>query len=77
MKPGPREIALRALREARVTESRPLAPPAVTIIPRVGLLPTVDTKRRGRPKTGSALTPAEKQRAYRERKRVQKQEPLA
>ena len=33
--------------------------------------PTIEKPRRGRPKTGTAMTNAEKQRRYRERKRAE------
>ena len=62
---GPREAALRAMREARVTKTV-TRPAKVSVTRRIEAI----INRGGRPKKANALTAAQKQRAYRERKKA-------
>lgn len=71
---GPKEQALRAQREARVTKTvtktSPHAPKvSVTRLAEAKAAVAEIVNRGGRPKKANALTPAQKQKAYRERMR--------
>ncbi len=61
---GPKEAALRAQREARVTE-KPLRKPTVTEMRKTISV----TGKRGRPSKPDALSNADRQRAFRERRK--------
>jgi hypothetical protein len=60
---GPREAALRAMREARVTKS---APPRATVTEMAKVISVT----RGRPKKADALSNSDRQRAFRARKKA-------
>ena len=63
---GPREAALRAMREARVTKS---APPRATVTEIRAAAKAISVTR-GRPKKADALSNSDRQRAFRARKKA-------